>query len=173
MRTRELAVTLRPEAGGTLTELAFRPRDLDLAGVFTRRREMYHGRVKESAAAPGGGEPRTIHTAPGAKEEGLAELLDYDPFRRASLLDGLFGPGASPDPLSPWAVARAAIGERPMQSEILERDGEVELALRLTATTGPLAVENEYESERRGAGIRARYAWVSGARSSTATWPCR
>jgi alpha-amylase len=172
VRTRELAVTLRPEAGGTLTELAFRPRDLDLAGVFTRRREMYHGRVKESAAAPGGGEPRTIHTAPGAKEEGLAELLDYDPFRRASLLDGLFGPGAPPDPLSPWAVARAAIGERPMQSEIVERDGEVELALRLTAIDGvPLAVEKRIRIGAAGAGIRARYGlrW-SGDEPLDGTW---
>ena len=158
VRTHDLAVTLRPEAGGTLTELAFRPRDLDLAGVFTRRREMYHGRVKESAAAPGGGEARTIHGAVGAKEEGLSDLLDYDSFRRASLLDGLFGPGARPDPLSPWAMARAAIGERPMPSETHERDGELELALRLPTIDGlALAVEKRIRIGAADAGIRVRY----------------
>jgi len=47
VRTPELAVTLRPEAGGTVTELAFRPRDLDLAGVFTRRRETNCSRSAE------------------------------------------------------------------------------------------------------------------------------
>jgi alpha-amylase len=170
--THELAVTLRPERGGTLTELAFRPRDLDLAGVFTRRREMYHGRVKESAAAPAGDETRTIHGAVAAKEEGLADLLDYDPFRRASLLDGLFGPGAPPDPLSPWALARAAIGERPMRSEILERDGEVELALGLIAIDGmPLAVEKRIRLGAAGAGIQARYGlrW-SGDEPLAGTW---
>src|SRR4029077_13278102 len=46
-RTRELTVTLRPEAGGTMSELAFRPLGLDVAGVFTRRPEAYHGLVKD------------------------------------------------------------------------------------------------------------------------------
>ena len=172
VRTPELAVTLRPEAGGTLTELAFRPRDLDLAGVFTRRREMYHGRVRESAAASGGGEVTTIHAAPGAKEEGLADLLDYDPFRRASLLDGLFAPGAPPDPLAPWAAARAAMGERPMRSEIVERAGQVELALGPTALDGlPLAVEKRIRIGAEGAGLRARYRLVwSGSEPLDGTW---
>ena len=171
VRTPDLAITLRPEAGGTVTEFAFRPRDLDLAGVFTRRREMYHGRVKESTAASGG-ETRTIHDAPGAKEEGLAELLDYDPFRRASLLDGLFGPGVPPDPLSPWAVARAAIGERSMPCEISERDGEVELILGPTVLEGmPLSVLKRIRIGMTGAGLRARYrlTW-SGDAPLDGTW---
>jgi hypothetical protein len=170
--TPALAVTLRPEAGGTLTELAFRPRDLDLAGVFTRRREMYHARVKESAAAPDGGLVRTIHEGPGAKEEGLAELLDYDPFRRASLLDGLFGPGAPPDALSPWALARVAMGERPMPSAILERDGEVGLVLGPTSPDGmPLAVEKTIRIGAAGGGLRARYGLTwSGEQPLEGTW---
>jgi len=171
VRTPDLAITLRPEAGGTVTEFAFRPRDLDLAGVFTRRREMYHGRVKESTAASGG-ETRTIHDAPGAKEEGLAELLDYDPFRRASLLDGLFGPGVPPDPLSPWAVARAAIGERSMPCEISERDGDVELILGPTVLEGmPLSVLKRIRIGMTGAGLRARYrlTW-SGDAPLDGTW---
>lgn len=172
VRTRELAVTLRPEAGGTLTELAFRPRDLDLAGVFTRRREMYHGRVKESAAASGGDEVRTIHADPGAKEAGLANLLDYDPFRRASYLDGLFAAGAPPDPLAPWAAARAVMGERPMPGEIVERGGVVELALGPAAVDGvPLAVEKRIRIGAEGAGVHARYRLLwSGHEPLEATW---
>jgi alpha-amylase len=172
VRTPELCVTLRPEAGGTVTELAFRPLDLDIAGVFTRRREMYHGRVKESAAASAGGLVTTIHAAPGSKEEGLADLLDYDPFRRASLLDGVFGPGAPPDPLAPWATARAAMGERPMPSEIVERSGEVEIALGPTALDGlPLAVEKRIRIGAEGAGLRARYRLMwSGDEALEGTW---
>lgn len=172
VRTPELCVTLRPEAGGTVTELAFRPRDLDIAGVFTRRREMYHGRVKESAAVSGGGLVTTIHAAPGSKEEGLADLLDYDPFRRASLLDGVFAPGAPPDPLAPWAVARAAMGETPMPSEIVERSGEVEIALGPTALDGlPLAVEKRIRIGAEGAGLRARYSLTwHGDEAFEGTW---
>jgi 4-alpha-glucanotransferase len=172
VRTPELAVTIRPEAGGTLTELAFRPRDLDMAGVFTRRREMYHGRVKESVAALGSGEPRTIHEAVGAKEEGLAELLDYDPFRRASLLDGLFPPGIAPDPLSPWALASVAIGERAMRSEIVERADEVGLALGPVGLDGmPLAVEKNIRIGVSPGGVRAGYrlTW-NGDEPLESTW---
>jgi alpha-amylase len=172
VRTPELAVTIRPGAGGTLTELAFRPRDLDIAAVFTRRREMYHGRVKESVAAPRDGETRTIHAAPGAKEEGLADLLDYDPFRRASLLDGLFGPGAPPDPLAPWALARAAIGERPMRTEVVERAGVLELTLGPLALDGmPLSVVKRIRIGSPAGELRASYrlTW-SGEEPLDATW---
>jgi hypothetical protein len=172
VRTPELAVTIRPGAGGTLTELAFRPRDLDIAAVITRRRETYHGRVKESVRASRDGETRTIHGAPGAKEEGLADLLDYDPFRRASLLDGLFGPGAPPDPLAPWALARTAIGERPMRTEVVERAGELELTLGPLALDGmPLSVVKRIRIGSPAAELRARYGLTwSGEETLEATW---
>jgi 4-alpha-glucanotransferase len=158
VRTRELAVTLRPDAGGTVTELAFRPHDLDLAGVFTRRREMYHERVKESVVAPAAGEVKTIHGAPEAKETGLAALLEYDVFRRASLLDGLFPSGPPPDPLSPWAGALVAVGERALSCEIVERAGEVEIVLALPRLDGlPLGVEKRVRIGATGAGLRSRH----------------
>jgi alpha-amylase len=170
--TPELAVTLRPEAGGTLTELAFRPRDLDLAGVFTRRREMYHGRVKESAAAPDREPVTTIHAAPAAKEAGLEDLLEYDPFRRASLLDGLFAAGPAPDPLAPWAVARVAVGEKPLSSCITEWESEIEIGLGPTALDGlPLVMEKRIRIGAAGAGIRARYGLMwSGDEPLDGTW---
>jgi alpha-amylase len=172
VRTPELTVTLRPEAGGTMTEFAFRLRDLDLAGVFTRRREMYHGRVKESAAASAEGEVKTIHAPASAKEEGLADLLEYDPWRRASLLDGLFGPGAPPDALSPWALAMASTGERAMRAEVVERGGEVVLTLGPTTVEElPLSYGKEIRVGAAGAGLRARYAlrW-SGDRRLEGRW---
>jgi 4-alpha-glucanotransferase len=170
--TPELAVTLRPEAGGTLTELAFRPRDLDLAGVFTRRREMYHGRVKESAAAPDREPVTTIHAAPAAKEAGLEDLLEYDPFRRASLLDGLFAAGPAPDPLAPWAVARVAVGEKPLSSCITEWESEIEIGLGPTTLDGlPLVMEKRIRIGAAGAGIRARYGLMwSGDEPLDGTW---
>jgi alpha-amylase len=172
VRTPELALTLRPEAGGTVTQLAFRPRDLDLAGVFTRRREMYHDRVKESVVASASGEARTIHAAPEAKESGLAELLDYDTYRRASLLDGLFPPGAPPDPLSPWAHALAAVGERALSCEIAERGHEIDIELALPELDGwPLRVDKRVRVDADGAALRVHYrlTW-SGPEGLEARW---
>jgi alpha-amylase len=158
VRTRELSITLRPEAGGTVTQLAFRPRDLDLAGVFTRRREMYHERVKEGAVAAAAGEVRTIHSAPEAKETGLADLLEYDAYRRASFLDGLFPAGAPPDPLSPWARALEAVGERPLGCVILERAGEVDITLAVAELGSiPLRVEKRVRVGTTEAALRVRH----------------
>jgi Alpha-amylase/alpha-mannosidase len=70
VRTRELALTVRPGAGGTVTQLAFRPRDLDLAGVLTRRREMYHDRVKEAVVAAADGEVKTSTPLPRPRRAG-------------------------------------------------------------------------------------------------------
>jgi 4-alpha-glucanotransferase len=158
VRTRELALTVRPGAGGTVTQLAFRPRDLDLAGVLTRRREMYHDRVKESVVAAVDGEVKSIHAAPQAKESGLADLLDYDTFRRASLLDGLFPPGAPADPLSPWGHALATVGERALQYEIAERGLELDIELALPDLDGrPLRVDKRVRVDADGAALRVRY----------------
>src|SRR5436309_12432989 len=114
VRTPELAVTLHPERGGSLTELAYLARDLDVADVLTRRREGYHARVRDPGVPAAGDAVRTIHAGATAREAGLAALLEYDRFRRASLLDGLFAEDAAVDPLHPWAAARAVVGERPM-----------------------------------------------------------
>jgi len=172
VRTRELAVTMRPEAGGTVTQLGFRPRDLDLAGVFTRRREMYHDRVKESVVAGTAGEVKTIHAPPEAKESGLAALLDYDAFRRASFLDGLFPSEASLDPLSPWAQALATVGERPFASRISEEAGGVSVELTAPDPDGlPLTIEKRLFVSSADAGLRVRYrlTW-RGAQALAARW---
>jgi alpha-amylase len=51
------------------------------------------------------------------------------------------------------------MGERPMPSEIVERSGEVEIALGPTALDGlPLAVEKRIRLGADGAGLRARYS---------------
>jgi alpha-amylase len=158
VRTRELAVTVRPEAGGTVTQLALLARDLDLAGVFTRRRELYHERVKDSVVAPAEGEIKTVHSAPEAKESGLAELLEYDAFRRASLLDGLFAAGPPPDPLAPWGQALAAVGERALDCEISERAHEIEISLGLPGLDGcPLRVDKRVRLTAASAEVSVHY----------------
>jgi alpha-amylase len=103
VRTPDLAVTLNPEEGGVVTELAHLERGVDLADVLARRPETYHDQLRhgpEPDTAPA--VVRTIHGVPSAKEAGLQTLLAYDELRRASLLDGLFplGPPLDPEPSS-------------------------------------------------------------------------
>jgi len=157
-RTRELTVTLRPEAGGTVSELAFRPLDLDVAGVFTRRPEAYHGLVKDRLGVADITGTKTIHSSPTVKEDGLQKLLDYDPWRRASLLEGFFPPGDPPDPLNPWAEARLALGERAFHARVSASGTGLEASLHLDAPDGwPLRVEKRVSISSEQAEVRAEY----------------
>jgi alpha-amylase len=90
VRTSDLAVTVHPAAGGTVTELAAVAHRLDVADVLTRRPEAYHDRTPPDARWP--------------------DRLAYDRFRRASLLDGLFDPQGVLDPVDPWPAARRVLG---------------------------------------------------------------
>ncbi len=165
VRTRELALTLHPERGGTLTELAYLARDLDVADVLTRRREGYHARVGDPEARAERDEVQTIHAAATAREVGLAALLEYDGFRRASLLDGLFADGVAVSPLSPWEAARAVLGERPMAHALHVSADAVELVCsRDRLDEVPLAVEKRVRVPRAGArlDIRYRLRWDGG-----------
>ena len=128
IRTRELAVTVEPAEGGTVTELAYLPRALDLGDVLTRRHEAYHAQLEAHSAAHQTG-ARTIHDAPAHKEAGLAARVAYDPFRRASLLDGLFAPGEPLDAVAPWAAARIAFGGVRFAHGVERTDGGVAVTL--------------------------------------------
>ncbi|MGH7356156.1 MAG: alpha-amylase/4-alpha-glucanotransferase domain-containing protein [Candidatus Rokuibacteriota bacterium] len=153
-RTRELVVTLHPARGGSVTEIGYLPRALDLADVLTRRREAYHAGVAAPAAA-GNGTARTIHDAPGAKEAGLAALLAYDDFRRASLLDGLFGGDGELDPVAPWKTCRAALGGVSLRHAVAEREGAVTVTLTPADAALPIAVDKRVTVS--GPSLEARY----------------
>ena len=57
----ELGVILKPNYGGSLVEMDYRPKNFNLTNVLTRRPEAYHRKLRKSAAAP---------SAPGRTAEG-------------------------------------------------------------------------------------------------------
>jgi 4-alpha-glucanotransferase len=160
VRTPALAATLTPDEGGALTEIAALGRRHDLADVLGRRAEAYHARIGE--AASGEGATRSIHDAPPEKEPGLARLLTYDRFRRASLLDALFPGDAELDPVEPWAASRLALGAARFEP-MLERHADgAEVRLRHRAD-GDVALEVDKLVSVRGSAITARYRLSSAA----------
>jgi 4-alpha-glucanotransferase len=122
IRTSELSVMVSPARGGSVTELAYLPRALDLADVFTRRQEAYHAQLTARVEQRPDG-ARTIHDAPAHKEAGLAARLAYDRFRRASLLDGVFAAGEPLDAVAPWAAAQVALGATRLSHSIERTEG--------------------------------------------------
>jgi hypothetical protein len=171
LRSARLSLLVRPAAGGTVTELAFRPLAFDLADVLTRRPERSHHRISRAAT---GSEPcgpaRTIHDQWAVKEEGLERLLTYDAHRRASLQDYLLAPeGSGPPELDgawvafpghPYALGlesgRTAVAVT-MRAAAPAGATRVELGkvLELPAGQGPLTVRYEVTADDR---LRARFA---------------
>jgi len=79
---------LEPGQGGTLTELDFLPRPINLSDTLTRRKEAYHSKLQALASQGGsGGGVASIHDQVRTKEPGLEKKLFYDQARRASLVE--------------------------------------------------------------------------------------
>ena len=153
VRTPELAVTINPAAGGSVTELGFFARALDLADVLARRPEVYHDQVQsggESAVA------KTISSTTVPLDEALARLLRYDDLRRASLLDGLVERDGAIDPVAPWEHARAALGAARFDSEVAATPDGV--AIRMALEHDPArGVSVTKQIDVRGAVVAATY----------------
>ena len=156
--SRDAAITLCPHAGGALTELAFRPRALDVADVLTRRREAYHARIAQAAsAAPAqGDQARSIHDRVAVKEAGLDRLLEYDGLRRASLREGLLRRETGVDALNPWAAAVLAFGAVEMTHRVARGARRAQRHLHLGGPARDAARPREGRAPARRHGANQR-----------------
>lgn len=155
VRTGQLSVALQAGLGGALTEIGALARGLDLADVLARRPEVYHDQLHAAAARPGDSGVHTIHEPPAAKEAGLAELLQYDELRRASLLDGLFDGDDGLDAVSPWSRATVVGGRVRFDASVEDEGDGVSIRLTPASTVGPLDIVKRVIV--RGDTIEARY----------------
>ncbi len=89
----------KPELGGTLYELDFKPRRWNVLNVLGRRAEGYHEKLRK--AAQGGqdhhesGGPVSIHDLVKLKEPGLDRLLVYDRAPRLGFVDHFLPAGTT------------------------------------------------------------------------------
>jgi alpha-amylase len=172
IRTPTLSLVLHPEAGGSLTELAYLPKGVDLADVLTRRPEAYHAQVKSALATPDTGRVRTIHERVLAKEPGLSSLLGYDRFRRASLLDGLFPESGTLDALHPWDAGWVTLGDFRMDTDVHGSTETVSVRFSAESLNGrPLTVQKVVSvlSKQAQLAVIYRLRW-SGAEALVARW---
>ncbi|HEX9654262.1 MAG TPA: alpha-amylase/4-alpha-glucanotransferase domain-containing protein [bacterium] len=90
-----------PERGGSLFELDYKPKAINLLDTMTRREESYHkkllgtGEGHEQGNQQGEGEIASIHDLVVMKEEGLQNHLHYDFYWRTSLLDHFLKEGTT------------------------------------------------------------------------------
>jgi len=95
IETSTMNLYFAPHTGGTLFELDYKPRAVNLLDTMTRRKESYHDKLlslnKDSQNTNNSDVP-SIHDLVIAKEPGLEKKLKYDWYRRTSLIDHFLGP---------------------------------------------------------------------------------
>lgn len=126
-------VIIKPDQGGQIIEHDWKPRSLNLTDTLTRRFEAYHSKVSQ-AAAPGDdmshNEGKSIHDIVLAKERNLEQYLNYDWYRRSSLVDHFLGDAA--DVTSFRAARHAEDGDfvnQPYAAEVEDNGDRVVVTL--------------------------------------------
>ena len=162
----ETDLVIHPSYGGSVSVFDLRPRDFNLAGALTRRREAYHAHFTEPHDEGGkGGEPKSIHDQIVFKEEGLEDYLIYDWCERRQFQDHFIPRGT---PLADFAkAAHAEWGDFVNQPYILEelKTGPEDSGCRLTRSGNlwapggpwPLELAKTYRLSAHG-GLKLGYA---------------
>jgi alpha-amylase len=147
-----------------------RAQAFNLGNTLSRRPEAYHAKLARQGRMEGEG-AATIHEFRGAKEEGLADLLQYDAYRRGNFLDHWLSPevtlrdfsrrGGSPGlALAPYELRIARSG-RTASLELVGREARDGAALRvhkrLRLTPGVPRVSLEYRLTPEPIGMPARF----------------
>jgi alpha-amylase len=101
IESRDVNYYFKPDLGGMLFELDFKPALVNLLDIVSRREEGYHRKLAYARNGEGQkGEIESIHDIVVAKEAGLENHLNYDWYRRGSLIDHFFGPETTLESLS-------------------------------------------------------------------------
>ncbi|MBI5047776.1 MAG: DUF1926 domain-containing protein [Deltaproteobacteria bacterium] len=87
VRTPKLNLFFSPHNGGSIVELDYRPKAVNVCNTLSRWEEGYHYKVKLQGEKQGSGETKSIHDLTASKEEGLENYLFFDRQQRASLVD--------------------------------------------------------------------------------------
>ena len=90
--TPEAQALLKPNDGGTIAALDFRPVAATLVNSILRRPEAYHTRLREAAGKPATGVAISIHEQTRVKEPGLEKYLRYDRWPRHAFRVLIFDP---------------------------------------------------------------------------------
>lgn len=92
IRHPDFALVIRPDDGGTISSLRFKPAEADLINSLMRRPEAYHDVVREKVSSHDSTSqgPASIHDRVLSKESNLSALLRYDRYGRHAFRTYLF-----------------------------------------------------------------------------------
>ncbi|MCM8781676.1 MAG: DUF1926 domain-containing protein [Candidatus Omnitrophica bacterium] len=87
-----LAIFVDPAEGGSILEIDYRPKSIDLVNTLTRRQEAYHAKLSDVMDSTSSSQSQnlgvvSIHDIVRCKEKNLNELLSYDWYRKSFLIE--------------------------------------------------------------------------------------
>jgi len=173
--TSDLGAIFKPNYGGALIELDYRPKRFNLTNVLTRRPEAYHRKLKKAQAGPSAGA-----TQNSVRAREIEETLSYDWYTRHSFLDHFLGEGATLDQFrrcqypelgdfvnQPYELVEVKELEEPAAlSVLLQRKG----ALWKREGKVPVDTLKRFLFHRKGAGIEVDYEIVNRGPGETRLW---
>jgi alpha-amylase len=122
-----LNLYFKPDLGGSLVELDYKPAAFNLLDILSRREEGYHHRLRAIDQFEG---MTNIHKGVLAKEEGLDKHLNYDWYRHASFLDHFLGAGTTLDSLAACNYAEEGdFVNQPFDVKVKRLGDEVKVSL--------------------------------------------
>ncbi len=122
-----LNLYFKPNLGGSLVELDYKPASLNLLDILSRREEGYHRRL---LAVDRFKDAASIHEGVLVKEEGLEKHLHYDWYRRASFLDHFLGPGSTLEAVSACRYPEEGdFVNQPYEAKVKRMGDEVKVVL--------------------------------------------
>lgn len=104
-----LNIFIDPHGGGSILELDYTPKSLNLVNTMTRRPESYHKKISTGGSAtynakdanPG---VASIHDLVNSKEKNLKDFLNYDLYRKSFLIEHFLSNDANPKSFSKAAL---------------------------------------------------------------------
>lgn len=127
LRNDVINLYLAPESGGTLFELDYKPKAINLLDTMTRREESYHKKLLEMSEGKQDEQKEgiaSIHDMIVVKEEGLQHKLHYDWYKRNSLVDHFLMAGTTLDEFSRSNYCEAGDFVQARFASVVEQNGE-------------------------------------------------
>lgn len=110
VQTPQISLMLHPALGGMMSELDFRRRDHAALDVVARRREAYHESLLAGTAGQHSEDLTNIHGGVRLKDEGLAEHVVFDAYRRGGLQEWILPPETD---VAKWTCDRSGASFEP------------------------------------------------------------
>jgi alpha-amylase len=171
-----LSAYFKPDRGGHLYELDYRPRGLNLLNTLSRREEAYHRKILSAPGGPPGARTeavKSIHDLVPQIEEELKERLQYDSYLREGLIDHLLPPQAGIEDCLRGRLQQ--LGDSltaPYQCQSEERPDKVGLLLRhpctLQGEANALLIKKQVALDNQTAQLEINYTLVNTSKREVA-----